>query len=123
MKNLPPYVKDTTEFINHIEATKLLATCKLASIDVSSLYTNILHEEGVQSALHFLKSNPDAYKHPEQSNPEILGELMSLVLKHNVFEFDVKFYLQLRSRMCADLNLSPLYKVTSRNISSVSLIS
>ena len=29
----------------------------------------------------------------------------------------------LRSRMFADLNLSPLYKVTSRNVSSVSLIS
>ena len=56
VKNLPSYVKDTTEFINHIEATKLPANCKLASIDVSSLYTNIPHE-GVQSALHFLKSN------------------------------------------------------------------
>ena len=93
VKNLPSYVKDTTEFINHIEATKLPTNCKLASIDVSSLYTNIPHEEGVQSALHFLKSNPDTYKHPEQPNPEILGELMSLVLKHNVFE---KFYLQIQ---------------------------
>ena len=96
VKNLPSYVKDTTEFINHIEATKLPTNCKLASIDVSSLYTNIPHEEGVQSALHFLKSNPDTYKHPEQPNPEILGELMSLVLKHNVFEFDEKFYLQIQ---------------------------
>ena len=94
-ENLPSYVKDTTEFINHIEATKLPTNCKLASIDVSSLYTNILHE-GVQSALHFLKSNPNAYKHPEQPNPEILCELMSLVLNHNVFEFDEEFYLQIQ---------------------------
>ena len=40
--------------------------------------------------------NPDAYKHPEQPNPEILGELMSIVLKHNVFELDEKFYLQIQ---------------------------
>ena len=45
VKNLPSYVKGTTEFINHIEATKLPTNCKLASVDVSSLYTNIPHEE------------------------------------------------------------------------------
>ena len=96
VKNLPSYVKDTTEFINHIEATQLPTNYKLASIDVSSLYTNIPHEEGVQSALHFLKTNPDTYKHPEQPNPEVLSEIMNLVLKHNVFEFDEKFYLQIQ---------------------------
>ena len=29
-------------------------------------------------------------------NPDILGELMNLVLKHSVFEFDEKFYLQIQ---------------------------
>ena len=33
MKNLPSYIKDTIEFINHIEATKLPTHCKLASIE------------------------------------------------------------------------------------------
>ena len=88
------YIKDTIEFINQIKATQL-SKHKLASIDVSSLYTNIPHE-CVQSALHFLKTNPDRYKYPEQPNPDILGELMNLVLKHNVFEFDKKFYLQIQ---------------------------
>ena len=67
VKNLPSYIKDTTEFINQIEATKLPTYRKLASIDVSSLYTNIPHEEGVQSALHFLKSNPEGYKYLTQT--------------------------------------------------------
>ena len=95
MSKIYPHVKDTTEFINQIESTQLPTNCKLVSIDVSSLYTNIPHE-GVQSASHFLKTNPDTYKHPEQPNPEILSELMNLVLKHNVFEFDEKFYLQIQ---------------------------
>ena len=95
VRNLPSYVKDTTEFINQIESTQLPTNCKLASIDVSSLYTNISHE-GVQSSLHFLKSNPEGYRYPEQPYPDILGELMNLVLKHNVFEFDEKFYLQIQ---------------------------
>ena len=37
-----------------------------------------------------------SFTHPEQPNPEILVELMSLILKHNVFEFDEKFYLQIQ---------------------------
>ena len=39
--SLPSYIKDTTEFINQIEQLKPPTNCKLASIDVSSLYTNI----------------------------------------------------------------------------------
>ena len=42
--------------------------------------------------VHFISS----FTHPEQPNPEILGKLMSLILKHNVFEFDEKFYLQMQ---------------------------
>ena len=87
VRKLSSYIKDTTEFVNQIETTKLPTHCKLTSIDVSSLYTNILHE-GVQSALHFLKSNPDGYRYPEQPDPEILGELINTVLKNNVFEFN-----------------------------------
>ena len=93
VKNLPSYVQDTTEFINIIEQTKPPSNCKLASIDVSSLYTNIPHDEGVQSVLHFLQNNADKYKYPEQPSPEIL-ELINLVLKNNVFEFNEQFYLQ-----------------------------
>ena len=84
VRNLPSYVKDTTEFINQIETTQLSTNCKLASVDVSSLYINIPHE-GVQSALHFLKTNPEGYINTE-NNPiqTSLGELMSLVLKQCV---------------------------------------
>ena len=94
VKSLPSYVKDTTQFINHIEQIKPPTNCKLASIDVSSLYTNIPHEEGTQSALHYLTNHEERYKHPEQPNPEVLNELMNLVLTNNVFEFNEHFYLQ-----------------------------
>ena len=61
IKTLPSYLKDTTEFLKLIETTKLPQNCILASIDVSSLYTNIPHEDGKQSVLHFLQNNPDNY--------------------------------------------------------------
>ena len=61
VKNLPSYLKDTTEFLKPIETTKLPSKCILASIDVSSLYTNIPHDDGKQSVLYFLQNNSDNY--------------------------------------------------------------
>ena len=94
MRNLPSYIRDTTEFINLIETTKLPKECILASIDVSSLYTNIPHDEGKLAAIKALEEqeNPD----PRQPPPEIIGELIDIVLQNNVFEFNDKAYLQIQ---------------------------
>ena len=46
------YLKDTTDFLNFIERTKLLKNTVLVSMDVTSLYTNIPHEEGVTTVCH-----------------------------------------------------------------------
>lgn len=63
-KKLPSYIKDSTEFIKLIESTPIPTNCLLASIDVSSLYTNIPHDEGIQSTLYHLKNNTDNYTIP-----------------------------------------------------------
>lgn len=57
VESFPSYVKDTTEFINQIEQIKPPTNCILASIDVSSLYTNVPHEEGIQITLYFLTNH------------------------------------------------------------------
>ena len=54
------------------------------------------HSEGVQSLLHFLSGDPDAYRQPEQPIPEVLSELVNIVLKNNVFEFNNRYYLQIQ---------------------------
>ena len=95
---LPSYLKDSTQFINLIESQTFPHNCFLASIDVSSLYTNIPHNEGVQSVLHFLSGDPDAYRQPEQPIPEVLSELINIVLKNNVFEFNNKIILPTNPR-------------------------
>ena len=65
MRDLPSFIKDTTEFIQLIENTPLPDKCILASTDVSSLYTNIPHHEGKQAAMKALNSveNPDPGNH------------------------------------------------------------
>ena len=42
------YLKDTTDFINFIENTKVKKRTFLVSMDVTSLYTNILQNEGIE---------------------------------------------------------------------------
>ena len=83
----------STEFLKLIETTKFPHNCLLASIDVSSLYTNIPHNDGKQNVLYYLQNNPDNYTRPEQPTPEVLTELINIVLKNNVFEFNNKYYL------------------------------
>ena len=41
------YIKDTTDFINFIENTQIPDNAVLATLDVSSLYTNIPQKEGI----------------------------------------------------------------------------
>ena len=41
------YVKDSTNFINFVERTKIHQDTILVSMDVASLYTNIPQEEGI----------------------------------------------------------------------------
>ena len=66
----------------------------LALIDVTSLYTNISHSKGMESAVKALKSqcNPD----PMRPDAEVIGKLIDIVLYNNVFEFDGKYYLQIQ---------------------------
>ena len=43
------YLKDTTDFINFMEGTRVPENTVLVSMDVTSLYTNIPQEEGIQT--------------------------------------------------------------------------
>ena len=48
-KSQKSYLKDTTDFINIIERTKLPENTFLVSLDVTSLYTNIPQGEGINT--------------------------------------------------------------------------
>ena len=88
MRALPSFIQDSTDFINLIETLKLPQTCILASIDLSSLYTNIPHHEGREAAIQNLSLNQDPP--PLQPQPVVIGELIDIVLQNNVFEFNDK---------------------------------
>ena len=56
------YLKDTTDFINFMEGTRVPENTILVSMDVTSLYTNIPQEEGIQTVCRaynsFYKDQP-----------------------------------------------------------------
>ena len=90
VKQLPSYIKDTNTFANLIIQTPVPTDCKLVSIDVSSLYTNIPHHDGIETALCSLYEHKD--QNPLRPPIQILRELMSIVLKNNIFEFIIYSY-------------------------------
>ena len=94
VSRLPSYLKDSKEFIELITTQQVPSDAILVSIDVSSLYTNIPHEDGIQACIKAIKecSDPD----PLQPPLKILVEMLNIVLKNNVIEFNNEFFLQLQ---------------------------
>jgi len=86
------FVKDTTDFINKIEQIPYLPNnAILATIDVTSLYTNIPNDEGIQACK--IQLNRHRVSDEKPSNDHIL-RMLEYVLKKNNFDFDGKHYLQ-----------------------------
>ena len=88
-KLVPSYIKDTGHFLNIIKDIKIEEEDLLITVDVSSLYTNIRHEDGIEALKSWLKENGT---NPEKS--EFIGTLAKLVLTSNYFTFNRKMYLQ-----------------------------
>ena len=70
------YLKDTTDFVNFVEKTKLPKNTILVSMDVTSLYKNIPQEEGITTVC-------EAYEEFYDKKPPIptkyLREMLGLV--------------------------------------------
>ena len=84
------YIKDTTDFIRKIENILVPEDCILVTFDVTSLYTNIPNDEGINAVHNFLKRHK-----PKYASADTIILLLSEVLTKNNFEFDGKNYLQI----------------------------
>jgi len=86
------YIRDTTDFINHLEAlAPLQANSILCTIDVTSLYTNIPNHEGIQACGQMLNIHRPAGLTPSNSS---ITTLLEYVLYMNNFDFNDLHYLQ-----------------------------
>ena len=91
MQSLPSYVKDTTNFIQKLKSVKLAhANSYLVTLDVSSLYTNIPHKDGLDACRFFLSNTSATNDLPVDS----VLNLIQLVLENNHFQFNKENYMQ-----------------------------
>ena len=80
---IPSYVKDTTDFLNKLTAIDNLPdNALLVSLDVTSLYTNIPHNEGIDACRFFLQKRTN--KHIPT---ETICDLSRIILTINTFTF------------------------------------
>ena len=86
-------IKDTTHFLNKLEQLgQLPDNAFLVTLDVSSLYTNIPHNEGIDACRHFLDTR---IRNPSTISTETLCDLIRMILTMNNFTFNDKNYLQI----------------------------
>ena len=87
------YIRDTTDFINHIEAlAPLSANSILCTVDVASLYTNIPNHEGISACEQMLSQHRPRGLKPSNSS---IATLLEYVLYMNNFDFNDLHYLQI----------------------------
>ncbi|CAG2211214.1 unnamed protein product [Mytilus edulis] len=88
------YTKDTTDFINKLEKIKLPQEIIMCSFDISSMYTNMRHEEIIEAVDRaWPKLNKCVYEIQLPPKTEFL-ELLKIVLQNNIFEFHGNIFRQ-----------------------------
>ena len=95
METLPSHIQDSKHFLQFLESLPPLPeNAILVTADVTSLYTKIPHEEGIESVLHYMKLHADILT-PSAPSPHTIGILLETILKINNLSFMDKHFLQL----------------------------
>ena len=91
-KKCPSYIHDTKDFLNKINNLKSIpVNAILVTMDISSLYTNIDHQEGADACFECLEK-----RNSKKISSSLLKQLILVVLKHNVFRFGNDLYRQIK---------------------------
>ena len=89
---LPSHIQDTTHFLSKLlKLSCLPQNTLLVILDVTSLYTNIPHEEGTRACEEILDTRPS-----QDPPTKELCHLIHTILSNNSFMFNGSYYLQLQ---------------------------
>ena len=90
VQKLSSHVRDSTDFIKKLQNYKCqVQKTYLVTMDVTNLYPNISHKEGLQAAEHFL----EARKH-KSAPTSTLTKIINFILQSNTMTHNGKFYHQ-----------------------------
>ena len=91
---LPSYIKDTTHFLKKLDDLKELSPGSLlVTLDVSSLFTNMPHNEGIEACRKALNSS--CHLSHSHLKTKSICDLMRMILTMDNFQFDHNYYIQL----------------------------
>ena len=99
------YIRDFTHMINILQDYRPIPNMLLCTLDITSLYTNIPHHEGVEAIKELLAIHRDTNALPHNS---YIIELLQVVLTNNYFDFNGKHYHQ-KSGTAMGTKLAPSY--------------
>ena len=99
------YIRDSTHLINILSGFTVQPSMLLCTLDITSLYTNIPHNEATESIKRMLAIHKPPVSLPHNS---YIIELLELVLTNNHFEFNDKYYHQI-SGTAMGTKLAPSY--------------
>ena len=104
LQPLTTYIRDTTDFLNTLRKLPALPPGTLmVTLNISNLYTNIPHEEGIKPCEEFLNSRELLI--PSRAD---LFHLVRLILTINFFLFNENHYLQVHGT-AMDTRMAPSY--------------
>ena len=86
----PSYLRDTKDFLNKLSQLQVTENTFIITADVSSLYTNIPHNEGIIACKKFLNQRSNT-----TTCTNILVHMMHLILTKNNFQFYGQDYIQI----------------------------
>ena len=90
--NLKSYIEDTTDFLTKLETIKKVPEgAILVTMDVTSLYTNIPHNEGINAATLACEENDSI-----PTSTRVITKFLSLILNLNNFTFADENILQIK---------------------------
>ena len=99
------YIRDLTHLINILNKFNMPPGMLLCTLDITSLYTNIPHNEGIQSIKEVLA----IHRHTNTLlHNNYIVELHEVVLTNNYFDFYGKHYHQI-SGTAMGTKLAPSY--------------
>ena len=92
---IPSYIQDSKHVLQLLESLPPLPeNAILVTADVTSLYTNIPLEEGIEAVLHNMKLHADTLP-PDAPSPHTIGIFIETILKNNNPSFMEKHFLLL----------------------------
>ena len=94
VETLPSYIPDNKHFVQLLESLPPLPeNTILVTADVTSLYTDIPHEEDIESVVHYMKLHANTLP-PGNPSSHTIGVLFEIILKNNNLLFMDRHFLQ-----------------------------